>query len=181
MSVRRSAGGDGFSPLRLERGQDEPVDLRPRPAGVLDRRGARRPHRPERPPVARLAGRRAARRPERRSHPRAPRATAGRARSSASGGRPRPGRASPSGGIFSSPRCSTASMIRLSRGLPGTAAGPLSPPLSTSARPARLSPPRVLPAPWHFWHFSARIGRMDFSKNSVCAGVVRAGTGGLGR
>ena len=79
------------------------------------------------------------------------------------------------GGIFRSPVWPTAFSSRLSPGLPGTTAGPLSPPFSTAARPVRLSPPLVFLSPWHDWHFSTISGRISFSKNSAAARSGAAG------
>src|SRR5262249_47192958 len=62
-------------------------------------------------------------------------------------------------------------------GLPGTTAGPFSPPFSNAARLVRFSPPPVFVSPWHFWHFSTNSGRISFSKNST---VVASGGGAGG-
>ena len=47
--------------------------------------------------------------------------------------------------------CETARISRLSLGLPGTIAGPASPPLSSPARVSSCSSPLALPAFW-LWH-----------------------------
>src|SRR2546430_6343246 len=52
-------------------------------------------------------------------------------------------------------------------GLPGTWAGPLSPPFSMPARLVRSRLPLCFSPPWHLWQTSARTGRIFFSKNSV--------------
>ncbi len=67
---------------------------------------------------------------------------------------------------------------RLSSGLPGTTAGPVSPPLR---RPSRLStsrPPLSFSAvlEWHLAHLVMSTGRILVSKNLTCSGVIGRST-----
>ena len=55
----------------------------------------------------------------------------------------------PFSGIFRSPVWLTALIKRLSVGLPGTTAGPRSPPFNRASRLVRLNPPPVFFSPWH--------------------------------
>ena len=74
------------------------------------------------------------------------------------------------GGILGSPRYRTARISKLSSGLPGTTAGPLSPPFNIASRSVRFSPFFDLTALWHGWQRSKRSGRTSFSKNSIASG-----------
>ena len=69
----------------------------------------------------------------------------------------------------------TALMSRLSSGLPGTTAGPESPP---AAQPARLSsrkPPRCFSGPWQPTHRAINNGRTFASKKSLADSAEAAG------
>ena len=155
--------------LFLEPGQNERVDRRAEPAGILDpgrsgrRKGAkaqcrglaRRTVQPRRSPGARVAPGRS------HLHPPPQRRDAG------------PGSLALGGILSSSWVCSTAWTRRLSAGLPGTTAGPLSPPLRIASRLSSRSPDDCFCGPWHFWQDSTRTGRIAVSKNSTAA--VRTG------
>ena len=84
-----------------------------------------------------------------------------------------------SGGIWSESSVYRIAVIsRLSSGLPGTTAGPVSPPLR---RPSRLStsrPPLIFVAlfEWHFAHVVISTGRILVSKNFSCSGVIGRST-----
>src|SRR5262245_18800253 len=69
-----------------------------------------------------------------------------------------------------SPRCPTASINRLSSGLPGTIAAPESPPRRAASPEISRSPPLASPSPWHSEQCITISGRMRFSKNSSCSG-----------
>ena len=77
----------------------------------------------------------------------------------------------PLGGILRSPSWRIALTIRLSAALPGTRAGPVSPPVSTAAWLSRRRPPDCFFSPWHEKHCSVRTGRILASKNSTASGV----------
>ena len=79
----------------------------------------------------------------------------------------------PLGGIFNSPSCLIALMIKLSAGLPATSAGPVSPPLSVACRVSSRRPPDCFFSPWQERHCSTRTGRILVSKNSVFGSAAR--------
>src|SRR5688572_29712514 len=62
-----------------------------------------------------------------------------------------------------------ASIKRLSFGLPGTIAGPVSPPAIIAARESARKPPlgSLVLLLWHSEQRFTRIGRTSFSKNSI--------------
>src|SRR5262245_29534824 len=74
------------------------------------------------------------------------------------------------GGIFSSPRWAAAWYSRLSGALPGTTAGPRSPPSSIISRRRRSRPPLSL-APWQPRHDRSRIARAAWARSGVEAVV----------
>ena len=74
------------------------------------------------------------------------------------------------GGICRSSSWYRMALIRrLSSGLPGTIAGPLSPPFSQPSRVSKARPPLVLPLAleWQPSHLVTNIGRIRFSKKSM--------------
>ena len=169
IQVRRSAGGARLHATLFELGQEEAVDLIPRPGAVLDCRGRLAPARAGTPTS--VAGPRSARKRRLvvafavcRRGPRCPR------RHPASSSSISAADSFCFGGIFGSSRYRTARMSRLSSGLPGTTAGPLVPPFQD-----RLSV-RQPEAGLRFLGTVARLAFLDdqradpFSKNSVAAG-----------
>ncbi len=67
-----------------------------------------------------------------------------------------------------------ARMRRLVFGLPGTTAGPESPPVSNDCLLSKVRPP-LRSLRWHSKQYSERIGRICFSKNSIDASAESNG------
>src|SRR3954451_5324252 len=59
-------------------------------------------------------------------------------------------------------------MSRLSAGLPGTTASPLSPPSSSAARESTRKFDHCFSGPWHLMQCSTKTGRTWVSKNRNC-------------
>src|SRR2546428_12014704 len=66
---------------------------------------------------------------------------------------------------LSGSRPATSSITRLSSLLPGTMAGPDSPPLSNVSRLSLLRAPFVRPRPWHSTQLASKIGFISFAKS----------------
>src|SRR5437867_5739426 len=66
---------------------------------------------------------------------------------------------------LSGSRPATNSITRLSALLPGTMAGPDSPPLSNVSRLSMLRAPFVRPRPWHLMQLASMIGFISFAKS----------------
>src|SRR6266487_3044242 len=66
---------------------------------------------------------------------------------------------------LSGSRPATSSITRLASLLPGTKAGPDSPPLSNVSRLSMLRSPFVRPRPWHLMQLASKIGFISFAKS----------------
>src|SRR3989442_3396806 len=85
---------------------------------------------------------------------------------------------------LSGSRPATSSITRLSALLPGTSAGPDSPPLSNVSRLSMLKSPLVRPRPWHLIQLASKIGLISLAKSILwfagggnvfaCSGVILA-------